>query len=93
MKSRETKDMLQAFGSIYVKLEEKCHKLTLHVLDNACSRAVKQFLCKKDTDTHIVETHNYTVLAAEPAIKSPSITQLPIWQPSTRIAQFNFGAN
>ena len=38
---------------------------TLYVLDNEYSRAVKKFLCKKDTDIQIVEAHNHTVLAAE----------------------------
>ena len=70
MKRRKTKDMLQAFDSIYDELEEKGHRPTLHVLDNECSRAVKKFLRKKDTDIQIVEAHNHAVLAAEPTVNS-----------------------
>ena len=54
MKSRETSHMLQAFEIVYDELEDKGHKPTLHVLDNECSKAVKKFLRKKQTDIQIV---------------------------------------
>ena len=42
MKSREIKDVLQAFESIYDKLEEKGHTQILYVLDNKYERVVKK---------------------------------------------------
>lgn len=42
--------MVGAFENIYNKLEIKRNRLTLNVIDNECSCAVKQFLC-------IIKTH------------------------------------
>ena len=93
MTSRETKDMLQEFESIYKKLEEKGHKPTLHVLNNECSRAVKIFPWKMMTPS--ISLKSTTMRSTPPNLPSswPSTTPLPIWQPSTKIAQFNFSAN
>ena len=94
MKSCKTKDMLQAFESMYNELEEKGHKPTLHVLDNEYSRPVKKFLLKKDTDIQIVEAHNHAVLAAETAVKSAkyhTVAHLATIDPNC--PTFNVGAS
>ena len=44
MKTREDASMVTTFQSVYVELEEKGHKPTLHVLDNKCSHAVKNYV-------------------------------------------------
>ena len=62
--------MVEAFTSMYTKLETAGHKPKLHVLDNECSRAVKKFLIRKGTARQNVEAHNHRVNAAEPAVKT-----------------------
>ena len=42
----------------------------LHVLDNECSRAVKNYITTEQTEIQPVEPHNHRVNAAEPAVKS-----------------------
>ena len=42
----------------------------MHVLDNECSKAVKNFICNNDTNIQLVEPYNHRVNAAETAIKS-----------------------
>ena len=49
IKSREYASMVEAFTSVYTKLETAGHKPKLHVLENECSRAVQKFLIKKGT--------------------------------------------
>ena len=49
MESREDASMVEAFTSIYTKLEEAGHKPKLHVLNNECSRDVQNFPIKKGT--------------------------------------------
>lgn len=41
--------MVEAFTSIYSKLEAAGHTPKLHVLDNECSRAVQKFLIGQGT--------------------------------------------
>ena len=40
------------------------------MLDNECSKAVKNFIRNNDTDIQLVEPHNHRVNAAETTIKS-----------------------
>ena len=49
MKSREDVSMVEAFTSVYTKLETAGHNPKLHILDNECSRAVQKFSIKKGT--------------------------------------------
>ena len=70
MKSREDASMVEAFNSVYTKLETAGHKPKIHVLENECSRAVQKFLIKKGTVRQNVETHNHRVNAAEPAVNT-----------------------
>ena len=49
---------------------KKSHTPTLYFLDNECSRAVKNFLQKKDTTVQMVDAHNDSVLADKPTLKS-----------------------
>ena len=41
MKSRKDEDMITTFKEVYDKLKTKEHQPNLHVLDNECSKAVK----------------------------------------------------
>ena len=70
MKSREDASMVEAFTSVYTKLETAGHTPKLHVLDNECSRAVQKFLIRKGTARQNVEAHNHIVNAAEPEVKT-----------------------
>ena len=62
--------MVEAFTSVYTKLETSGHKPKLHVLDNECSHAVQKFLKNKGTVIQNLEAHNHRVNAAEPAVKT-----------------------
>ena len=70
MKFRENASIVETFTSVYTKLETAGHKPKLHVIDNECSRAVQNFLIKKDTARQNVEAHNHRVNASEPAVKT-----------------------
>ena len=69
MKSRKDEDMVQTFQTVYDELEAKCHRPALHVLDNECSRAVKNYITSQQTNIQLVEPHNHRVNATEPAVK------------------------
>ena len=47
MKSRESTSMVEAFQSVYEYLKKCGHKPKLNVIDNECSKAVKEYLQKK----------------------------------------------
>ena len=44
MKSRKDADMVSTFKEVYKKLKTKGHQPKLHVLDNECSKAVKNYI-------------------------------------------------
>ena len=69
MKSRKDEDMVRTFQMVYDELEAKGHRPALHVLDNECSRAVKNYITSQQTNIQLVEPHNHRVNAAEPAVK------------------------
>ena len=70
MKSRKDEDMVATFKNIYDELKAKGHEPSLHVLDNECSKAVKNYITSEETRIQLVEPHNHRVNAAEPAVKS-----------------------
>ena len=70
MKSRKDEDMVATFTEIYEELQAKGHQPALHVLDNECSKAVKNYITSQETGIQLVEPHNHRVNAAEPAVKT-----------------------
>ena len=66
MKSRKDKEMVRTFQDIYSEVKAKGHKPALHVLDNECSKAVRQYITSEDTNIQLVEPHNHRVNAAKP---------------------------
>ena len=70
MKSRSDESMVKAFTDIYAHLKTKHLQPKLHVLDNKCSKAVQTFIKSNGTDIQIVEPHNHSENAAEPAVKA-----------------------
>ena len=50
MKNREDTEMVIAFKSCCSKLNIKGHHPTLYVLDNECSRTVKEYITSEKTD-------------------------------------------
>ena len=70
MKNREDEEMVTAFKSCYKELNTKGHHPTLHVLDNECSRVVKQFITSEQTDVQFVESYNHRVNAVEHGYKA-----------------------
>ena len=49
MKSRESTSMVEAFQNVYEYLKKCGHKPKLNVMDNECSKAVKDYLQKEET--------------------------------------------
>ena len=94
MKGQDYACYVEAFESIYNKLERKWHKQTFHILDNECLRAVNHFLQKRRNPTNnlLKPTTIWSTRVNQPS-NPQSITQLTIFQPSIRTAQSNFGAN
>ena len=74
MKSRSDESMVKAFTDIYAYLKTKNLQPKLHVLDNECSKAVQTFIKSNGTNIQIVEPHNHSVNAAEPAVKAIKYT-------------------
>ena len=70
MRSQTDECMIDTFKDIYQFLKTCKHEPKLYVLDNECSKAVKNFIRNNDTDIQLVEPHNHTVNAAETVIKS-----------------------
>ena len=71
MKRRKESDTISTFKEIYKELKTKGHQTKLHVLDNKCSKAVKNYIISKQTNIQLVELHNHSVNAAKPAVKRP----------------------
>ena len=67
IKSRENTSMVLVFQSVHAELETKGRTPNLHVLDNKCSRAVKNFIATQKvpiqiaapTDTKILSWDEY----------------------------------
>ena len=70
MKNRSDGSMIDAFKEVYEYLQSKHLHPKLHVLDNECSKAVKQFISSQDMDIQLVEPHNHRVNATETAVKA-----------------------
>jgi len=70
MKNREDKEMVTAFKSCYNELTTKGHYPTLHVLDNECSSAVKEYITSERTDIQFVEAYNHRVDVAKHGCKA-----------------------
>lgn len=70
MKSRETTDIQKAFKEVYSYLIERNHKPSLHIMDNECSTAVKNYATSMETTIQFVEAHIHRVNAAERAIQT-----------------------
>ena len=70
MRNRTDKFMIDTFKDVYSFLKTCKYEPKLHMLDNECSKAVKNFICNNDTNIQLVEPHNHKVNAAETAIKS-----------------------
>ncbi len=58
-----------AYKTQFEFLESKGHKIRLNVMDNQCTKQIKQFLTANDCDLILVEPHNHRVNAAERAIQ------------------------
>ncbi len=69
MRSRRDEDIVPTFKDIYSDIKAKRHKPALHVLDNECSKAVKNYINSEDTSIQLVELHNHRVNVAETAVK------------------------
>ena len=70
MKNRTDTSMIEVFKDVYKMQHQKGSNLSLHVLDNECSKAIKTFIADQQTAIQILESHNHRVNAAEVAVKT-----------------------
>ena len=70
IKGRTDENMFAVFQDIYDYLPERNVTPNLHVMDNECSKAIKNFIKKEKVDIQLVKPHNHCVNAAEPAVKA-----------------------
>jgi hypothetical protein len=59
-----------AYKTQFEFLESKGYKIKLNVMDNQCTKQIKNFLTDKDCKLMLVEPHNHRVNAAERAIQT-----------------------
>ena len=70
MKGCTDKDMVAVFQDIYGYLREQNLTPALHVMDNKCSKAIKNFIKTMNVDIQLAELHNHHVNDAKPAVKA-----------------------
>jgi hypothetical protein len=59
-----------AYKTQFEFLESKGYKIKLNVMDNQCTKQIKNFLTDKDCELMLIEPHNHRVNAAERAIQT-----------------------
>ena len=69
MKSRKDGNMVATFQDVYSNLKARGYEPSLHVFDNECSKAVKNYITSEETSIQLVEPHNRRVNTAKPAVK------------------------
>ena len=70
LRNRDDSSMTECFKEIYSYLTARGCKPKLHVLDNECSKAIKNQIQKEKTRIQLVEPHNHQVNAAETVVKT-----------------------
>ena len=69
--------MATIFRDVYSDLRARGQALSLHILDNERSKAVKNYIRSEETSIQLVEPHNYRVNAAKPAFKRVKYYTIP----------------
>ena len=67
---RTDEQMVATYANIYEYLDQQGFKPKLNVTDNECSKAVKNYMKKKDLNWQLVEPDNHRVNAAKRAIQT-----------------------
>ena len=62
--------MVEVFRDIYDYLRAQNLMPNLHVIDNECSKVIKNIIKKDKVKIHLVELHNHRVNAAKAAVKA-----------------------
>ena len=70
MKSRSAACMVEAYKSIYDYLSARGFKPKLNIMDNECSRAVKNYILSQNVALQLAEPDNHRANAAERAIQT-----------------------
>ena len=70
MTHRTDKQMVATYANIYKYLAQRGFKPKLNVTNNECSKAVKNYIKKKEVKWQLVEPHNHRVNAAKRAIQT-----------------------
>ena len=59
MKNRTDASMIEVFKEVYLPLQQKGSNPKLHVLDNECSKAIKNFVNSQKTAIQLIKPHNH----------------------------------
>lgn len=71
LKSRHASNQIEAFQDIYNYLIKMNFKPKLHVMDNECSKIIKEFIMgEQKINIQFVEAHQHRVNASERAIQT-----------------------
>ena len=70
MKGHTDDHMVAVFQDICDYLHKQNLTPALHVMDNECSKAIKNFIKKENANIQLVEPHNHRLNAADPAVKA-----------------------
>ena len=70
MKNRTNTSTIEVFTEVYLHLQQKGINQKLHVLDNECSKAIKNFVNSQKMAIQLVEPHNHQANAAKTAVKT-----------------------
>ena len=70
MKSRKDKDMVAMFKEVYKELNAKGHHTALHILNNECSKAVKQYISSEKLTSNLLSLTAIASNQAKQAVKS-----------------------
>ena len=62
MKSRKDADIVSTFKEVYEELKTKGHQSKLHVLDNECSKAVKNYIVAEQTNIQLNSSNPTTIV-------------------------------
>ena len=70
MSNQEVATQAKAFQNIYKYLQQHNFKPVLHIMDNACSQIVKEYIANNQTIIQFVKAQSHKVNTAERPIQT-----------------------
>ena len=93
MPNRTDASMVATFKDIIGHLKSCGHQPQMNVMDNECSKAVKQYITSEKINIQLVEPHDHCINTAERAIQTFKRIFITGQLQLTLIFQYNYGMN